>query len=402
MARSLRILAAVMLAAASGASAQQLRQFEDPAAIRQALTEAHAQGRLARQRAELYEAQAARSTQQVDRTVREAAAVAARIQQTESQIALHQANIQLIARQQDVLRANLAQRQRPLVELTAALQRLSRRPPAFALLQPGSIEETMHLRAVLETMMPEVEKRTAALRAEIERGRALQQRAALTAQALRASQVHLGERRKALAALETRQRLASRTASGLADREAERSLALAEETRDLDALAVELGRAGELRSALARLPGPVIRPARPADAQVAATETLAPAATRMSGYIVPVAGRLISGFGVSAPGIPVTRGIAFAARPGAQAVAPAAGRVAFAGAYRGYGKIVIIEHAGGWTSLITGLAQLDAQVGDALVAGSPLGTAGPGAPVVTLELRRNGEAVNPLEFMGAQ
>jgi septal ring factor EnvC (AmiA/AmiB activator) len=74
--------------------------------------------------------------------------------------------------------------------------------------------------------------------------------------------------------------------------------------------------------------------------------------------------------------------------------------VAFAGAYRGYGQIVIIEHPGGWTSLVTGLAQLDARVGDTLVAGSPLGTAGPGAPVVTLELRQNGKPVNPLEFVG--
>lgn len=402
MTPSLRTLAVALLVAASGASAQQLAHIDDPATIRQALTEAQAQGRLARQRAELYEAQAARTTEQVGKTAREAAGVAARIQQAEAQIAVHQANIHLIARQRDQLRANLAERQKPLLELTAALQRLSRRPPAFALLRPGSITDTMHLRAVLETVLPEVEKRTAALRAEIDRSRALQQRAALAAQSLRESQVQLGKRRKALAALETRQRLASRNASGLADREAERSLALAEETRDLNALAVEIGRAGELREALAQLPGPVMRPARPADAQVPATEASLPAAAGLSGYVVPVSGRLVSGFGVSAPGIPATRGVAFAARPGAQAVAPAPGRVAFAGAYRGYGKIVIIEHPGGWTSLVTGLAQLDARVGDTLVAGSPLGTAGPGTPVVTLELRRNGQAVNPLEFIGAR
>jgi len=400
MTRSLRILSVVLLAVASGASAQQLHHFDDAAAIRQALADAQAQGRFARQRAELYEAQAARTTEQVGKTVREAAGVAARIQQAEAQIAVHQGNIQLIARQRNQMRASLAERQRPLLELTAALQRLSRSPPAFALLRPGSIEETMHLRAVLETILPEVEKRTAALRAEIERSRALQQRAALATQDLRASQAQLEERRKALAALETQQRLASRTASGLADREAERSLALAEETRDLNALAIELGRAGELREALARLPGPVMRPARPADAQVSATETALPTAATLKGYVVPVSGRLISGFGISAPGVPLTRGVAFAARPGGQAVAPAQGRVAFAGPYRGYGKIVIIEHPGGWTSLVTGLAQLDARVGDSLIAGSPLGTAGPGTPVVTLELRRNGEAVNPLEFVG--
>ncbi|MEZ5683293.1 MAG: peptidoglycan DD-metalloendopeptidase family protein [Novosphingobium sp.] len=87
------------------------------------------------------------------------------------------------------------------------------------------------------------------------------------------------------------------------------------------------------------------------------------------------------------------------ARSGAQAVAPAAGRVVFSGTYQGYGNIVIIEHGGGWTSLVTGLAALDTRVGSELVAGAPLGTAGPGRPVLTLELRHNGEPVNPLDFL---
>lgn len=401
MTSRLRIIAVALLAGASGASAQQAPLFDDPAAIRQALSDAQAQGRIARQRAERYEVAAARTTESVTKTVSEAAGVAARIQQAEAQIAAEEANIRLIAGQRELLRARLAERQRPLLHLTAALQQLSRRPPVFSLLQPGSIEDTMHLRAVLDTMLPEVERRTAALRTEIARSTALQQKAVLAAQSLRVSQTDLVKRRQTLAALETRQRLTSRTASGMADREAERALALAEKARDLNALTVELGRAGEQRQALARLPGPVMRPARPLEAQVTATEAPPSLVEGPRGYVLPVAGRLVSGFGVSAPGVPETRGVAFAARPGAQAVAPASGRVAFAGPYRGYDQIVIIEHAGGWTSLITGLARLNARVGDTLVAGSPLGAAGAGTPIVTLELRREGEAVNPLQFVGA-
>jgi septal ring factor EnvC (AmiA/AmiB activator) len=60
---------------------------------------------------------------------------------------------------------------------------------------------------------------------------------------------------------------------------------------------------------------------------------------------------------------------------------------------------VIIEHGGGWTSLVTGLGQLDARVGQQVLAGSPLGQAGPGHPVMTLELRRGGEAINPLDMI---
>jgi septal ring factor EnvC (AmiA/AmiB activator) len=113
---------------------------------------------------------------------------------------------------------------------------------------------------------------------------------------------------------------------------------------------------------------------------------------------MPVQGRLIAGFGASAPGVARSQGIALAARAGAQAVAPAPGRVAFAGPYRGYGSIIIIDHGNGWTSLVTGLAQVDTVVGRNVVAGSPLGLAGPGRPVVSLELRRDGKPVNPLDF----
>ena len=88
-------------------------------------------------------------------------------------------------------------------------------------------------------------------------------------------------------------------------------------------------------------------------------------------------------------------GIATATAPGAQVVSPGPGRVAFAGPFRGFDRIVIVEHAGGFTSLLTGLARVDTQVGDRLVAGSPLGVAGVGRPVVAFELRKDGVPVNP-------
>lgn len=389
------------LLAAVGASAQQPMSFENAAEARRALAEAKAQGAAARERAERLEAESARVSAVADRTAREAAAVAARIQQTEADIAAQQAQAQLIGREQALLRARLAERQQPVVRLTAALQRLSRRPPALALLRPGSVRETMYMRALLATMLPEVQRRTAALRAEIDRGKALQRRAEVAQRNLRESQGVLGARRRTLVALETRQRLDSRAVTGAADREAERALALAEQARDLGALTEELRKAGALRDRLATLPGPVIRPARPEAAQVVDPQEIpTETAAGMPSYLMPVAGRLVSGFGdAQQGGGPRVRGIALATRGGAQLVAPAPGRVAFAGPYRGYGNIVIIEHAGGWTSLVTGLARVDAGVGTQLLGGSPLGIAGPGQPIVTIELRRDGVPVNPLEFV---
>jgi murein hydrolase activator len=396
---ALFVLPVAALLAADRGGAQGQAGFDNDADASRALAEARAQGAAARQRAEALEAEAQNAVAAAQRAAQESAALAARVQESEAGIAANEARIALVERQQAVLRVALAQKQRPLMELTAALQRLSRRPPVLALLYPGSVQEAVYLRASLESMLPEVERRTAGLRADLGRGRALQRQAQAANRELRSAQGELKHRRGELAALESRQQLASRAASGAADREAERAMALAEQARDLTALVAGLGEAGALRSELAALPGPVLRPAQPQSAVVAAPLAPTPlASTAPPRYILPVTGRLVAGFGDSASGRPASRGIAIASRALAQAVAPAGGRVAFAGPYKGYGSIVIIEHGGGWTSLVTGLTRLDTRVGEELVAGSPLGQAGPGRPVLTLELRRQGEAVNPLEF----
>ncbi len=397
------VLAAALaaLAPGAGALAQSAPTPGDAAEARRALAEAQGAGQVARVRAERLESDAARTGEAAARTAQETAAVAARIQQAEAEAAADEARISLIEQQRAGLRADLAARQRPLMQLTAALQRLARRPLVLALLRPGSVRDAVHMRALIETMIPEVQRRTAGLRAAIARGQALQQQARAAQAALRREQQALGQRRQALAGLETRQRLAARAVSGDADRESERALAFAEQARDLGGLVTIMDKAGALGDALAALPGPILRPTRPDTAAVVAVETTVarPANAGPSPYLLPVTGRLVAGFGAAGASAP-THGIALAPRAGAIAIAPAAGRVAFAGPYRGYGQIVIITHAGGWTSLVTGLARLDVAVSDNLVVGAPLGVVGPGQPVLNLELRQGGTPVNPLDLIG--
>lgn len=395
-------LVALFALAVAGAGAAQSVPDEAQDA-RQALATARRQATAAAARAEQLEGQAARAVAAADRTARESAAVAARIQQAEAELAAHRARIRLIERQQAILKARLAERQRPVVRLTAALQRLSRRPVAFALLRPGSVQDAVHMRALLQTLIPEVERRSKALRAEIARVRALEQQGRAAGRDLAATSKQLAGRRRTLAALETRQRLAARDAGGIADRENERALALAEQARDLTALVDRIGQEGELREALAMLPGPVMRPARPQEAALPVTAAAAvPGPAALPAYMLPADGRLVSGFGEVRTGAARTRGVAIAVRPGAQVVSPASGRIAFAGPYRGYGTIAIIEHGGGWTSVVTGLARIDARVGEQVIAGAPLGLAGPLRPVLGLELRRAGQPVNPLDHLATR
>ena len=392
--------------AASGwgvaALAQRGAAYDTPDAGRAALARAQAAAREASGRAERLEVEAREATEAAEKTATEAAALAARIQQAEAGIAAAEARIGLIDDQRSGLRRRLAERREPLVRLTGALQKLARRPVALSVLRPGSLRETVYLRAILESTVPVVRQRTIALRAEIDRGRTLEAEARQAVAALQENEQALGTRRTELAALETRQRLASRAKGGTAAREARRALALAEEARDLDSLVEQLDEAGALRAELAALPGPVLRPARPEDARVAAIQASPTASARAdapSGLQLPVAGRTVSGFGESGEGGVRRAGIGIAPQPGAQVVSPAAGRIAFAGPYRGFGRIVIVEHDGGWTSVITGLAREDARVGDEVVAGGPIGVAARDEPLVEFELRRDGTPVNPLRFL---
>jgi septal ring factor EnvC (AmiA/AmiB activator) len=365
----------------------------------QALKAARRQSDDARDRAALLAQQAAAARDAAEQARRRAAAVAARIQQAEADIQAAQARIAIIARLQHAQAARLAAKQEPVVRLTAALQMIARRPLALALVQPGSVSDAVHLRAVLGQVLPVIEQRTAGLRAELARSRALRATAQQAADALDQAQRDRKAQQVELAALETQKRLAARDYRANAGLESERALALGERARDIVDLMDRLEQAGDLRERLARLSGPLPRPARPDQAGAAPAE----ADARPSGpppYRLPVVGQLVTGMGeVNDSGVRA-RGLTLVTQPGAQAIAPTAGRVAFAGPYRDYGQILIIDHGGGWTTLITGLHRLTTRVGDAVRQGDPVGVTGARRSNITVELRRNGRPVDIIPLVG--
>ncbi|MGX7927512.1 murein hydrolase activator EnvC family protein [Tsuneonella sp. HG094] len=392
--------AAALWLGASSATGQLGGGYSNVGETRSALAQARDQARAAAVRAGQLEGAARATREASEKTAREAAAVAARIQESEARIAAARARMSLASGERQALERRLAVRREPLVKLTAGLQKLARRPLALAVLRPGSLRETVYLRAILDTTLPEVRRRTASLRGELERAEAIERESRSALGALRDSEGKLAQRRNRLAALETKQRLDARRVGGEAAREAERALALSEEVRDLDTLVGRLDAAGTLRETLATLPGPLLRPARPDASVVLTAETTPPAPTvRAPDFQVPVTGRTVAGFGAPDEAGLLSKGIRFAPASGAQVVAPAPGRVAFAGPFSGFGRIVIVDHAGGFTSLVTGLARVEVAVGETLVRGAPLGVADAGRPLVGFELRKDGTPVNPAEFV---
>ena len=379
MRRALAPIAALAALAGAAAWAQ-----DDPVAAgrerlgaaKRAATEAAARSRRLEQAARVARAGA-------ERTGAAQAALAGRIAAAEANAQAAQARVALIGELLNRRRAELAARQAPVARLVGALQSLATRPAWLAVAQPGSTDDLVHVRAVLGTVVPVMQQRTAAVRAGVADAARLRSQAGVAVAALAASNARLEGERLALVRAEAAQRLRSRELARGAMVESDRAIALGEQARDIVDRLEELGEARDTRAALAALPGPLPRPEN-------TTPPLPPPA-----YRLPVRGAVATGFGeISDSGVRA-RGLTLTVTPGATVVAPAPGRIAFSKRFRGYRRVVILDHGDGWTTTVTGLAASVGPVDGRVVAGTPIGRAPQGeGPLVTIELRRRGVPVD--------
>jgi septal ring factor EnvC (AmiA/AmiB activator) len=103
-------------------------------------------------------------------------------------------------------------------------------------------------------------------------------------------------------------------------------------------------------------------------------------------------------------------GVSFRAPPNARVVSPCGGRVVFAGPFRSFGLLMIVDCGGGYDFVLSGLERLDAQVGQPVQPGEPVGVmpawnpqnADENRPSLYVELRKDGVAVNPAPFLRAR
>jgi septal ring factor EnvC (AmiA/AmiB activator) len=117
----------------------------------------------------------------------------------------------------------------------------------------------------------------------------------------------------------------------------------------------------------------------------------------------PARGRILTHFGDPTNAGGVSKGLVMETRPAAQIVAPFDGHIVFEGPFRSYGQILIIEHGGGYHTVLAGLDRVDAVVGQWLLAGEPVGSMpSPAAsrPKLYLELRRDGQPIDPVPWFG--
>ncbi len=258
--------------AREGAGAPRDRLYE----VRRQLSEAKRTAILAAARADTLTAAAARERRQADSINARQRALAAKVAAAQADIEAARLRVTIIDRLLTDQRAALGAAQTPIARLLAALQALARRPTIVAVAQRGSVDDLVHVRAVLGTALPVVRAQTQGVRAALDRTRRLQAGAVLAATALREGRARLEANRSALATLEADHRARSQAFGRTAISESDRALAMGERARDLvDGMAVaDLAEATALE--LAALPGPSPRPVAPGSVAPAADTSSKP------------------------------------------------------------------------------------------------------------------------------
>ena len=379
-----------------------LAAADDPAAR---LAQAKREASVSAARVAELDKDARAATDEAQRMDTRAALLAARVQQAEAGLALAEANNAVIMGVLARSRARLATVQGKAVNLLAALESLTRRPPVLVLAQPGSMRDTARVASLLDGMLPVIAARTADLRHELAGLRLLRHRAAATRQWVQSARQRLVDSRRQLLAVADQRRKAAEGMATASLLESDRALALSVEAKDLQQLIGGLDAQSRLGDRLASLPGPVLRPLHipayalpPPQARlglVAATPSAMPNAR----FAMPALGEVNTGFGeVSDAGIR-SRGLTLLTREDAQVIAPVEGRIAFAGPFRGYGNVVIIERRGGTSLLLTGMESLDARTGQTVALGGPVGRMGHERRSLSIEIRQNGAPVDPLPLL---
>jgi murein hydrolase activator len=347
----------------------------------------------------------------------ELVAASQRVREAEARTAATEDSVRALAASEAALKRSLGARSGTIAEVLASLQRIGRKPPPAVLVRPEDIMQSIRTSMLLGAVLPElrqeaqiivqdlsalVETREAAARerdklaAETELMRAERQRVAALI-AARQSQLETGESRL----VEERRKIQQLV------REAQ---SLKELIARMEAEIVSVNRAALAASAV---PLPTQNPALAAllapgalkdmarlQPKIAFQDTKGTLSLPATGSIVKTFGAP-DGFGGRESGMSVTTGKL------ALVTAPADGWVSFAGNYRSYGQVLIINAGGGYRMVLTGLDKVTVDIGQFVLAGEPVASmgetpagalapdTGAGNPVIYIEIRKDGVPIDP-------
>jgi len=330
---------------------------------------------------------AARAKGDADRLHAEQAAAAQAIDAAEARIGAADARLRLTSAYVAAFRQRLAVEQQPVSALLAGLATMAQRPPLLALADRGGTDELVEVRLLLDSTMPVIRSRTARLSAQLAHGQRLQQAAVAARSELTHSRDVLFQRRQRFAALEQKAVQRSLTSGGQALAASDTSMAVGE---DVEKLRGEESGSQSIRAVASQFAAQDPAPPSPFPSDARAPNP--PFA-----YQLPAAAPVTEGVdAVSDSGVQ-SRGIGLATYRGAPVTAPADGTVKYSGPFRGYDGVLIIDHGGGWLTLIVNVAS-SLHPGDKVQLGAPVGRAlGP----LEVELSQNGRRISPALIAGS-
>ncbi|MDP6494810.1 MAG: peptidoglycan DD-metalloendopeptidase family protein [Dehalococcoidia bacterium] len=309
------------------------------------------------------------------------------------------------------LRSELLGRRRQITSTLAALERVALQPPESVIFQPGTVQDAVRSALLLRAVVPPLETRSRSLGKDLSALAELRREIATRHDELLNATHELEDNRVRLDGLLRRKSLLHKRVERDSRQTAARMRKLAAEARSLRDLLSRLEEDGasghqgdEVRAQVEESEDTEIAAFSP-PLQRALLPSGIPFSRARGKIMFPVRGRLVTRYGESSSTAGLAaRGLTLATRKEARVVAPYDGEVVFTGPFRGYGKILIIAHGEGYHLLLAGLSRIDSAVGQALLAGEPVGVMGRpenSEPNLYMELHHKGEPINPLPWLAA-
>jgi septal ring factor EnvC (AmiA/AmiB activator) len=333
---------------------------------------------------------------------------AGRLRGVESRVVAAQERLKPLDDNEHSIRKSLDGRRAVIGEVLAALQRIGRRPPPALIASPEDALQSVRTAMVLGAVLPEMRHEVEALANDLSALLAVRKKIDAERDQLKTEVAALdGERARMTALVEERQKQISDREKAL-DAERARAGNLA---RDVDNLKDLIAKLEQGLDPAARDAREAARSdSRPALSAFRDPGRLAPAVAFASlrGQVpIPVNGVKMKDFGAPDSSGGAEKGVSIATRAGAQVTAPADGWVVYAGPFRSYGQLLILNVGGGYHVLLAGMERISVDLGQFVLTGEPVAVMGNGShiaavlatgssqPVLYVEFRKDGVPVDP-------
>jgi len=329
----------------------------------------------------------------------------AQVQDGEKQIAAASERLDGLNANADALTRSLDNRRSVIADVLAVLQRMGRNPPPAILVRPQDMAEAIRAATLLGSTVEALKSETDALRADLAQLADLKASIAKQRDDLAQRQTALAVEKTRLAALiDARQQSLSEAEQALAAQR-QRAAQLAGQAANLKDLIAKMESAGAADRANAAdiaAKAAALRNADPARLKPAVAF-----ADAKGSLVLPVAGSVLRSFGDPDGFGGVEKGLSVGAPPGSTVASPVDGSIVFAGPYRSYGQLLIINAGQGYYFVLAGMDRINVSVGQFVLAGEAVATMGDGAartaaaaaigatqPVLYIELRKDETAVD--------